>query len=592
MIQYQVWPADPNGHYFDVQINAVLSQTADQTLVDGSVLANQQTSFRLPAWIPGSYMIREFARHIGPVKISVDGKSVKAKKTDKHSWAIAHTSGKVQINYRVYAWDLSVRAAHLDGTHGFFNGSSLFLQIAGLEQTPCQLTIHEPSSISAWKVATTLPIKKVNRQGFGQYQTLNYDELIDHPVEMGHFVQTKFKACGVTHRAVFTGATDVDLKRVASDLEKICSAQITLFEPRTKRAPFSEYLFMTQVVGDGYGGLEHRASTALICSRNDLPYNAMKKMSAGYKQFLGLCSHEYFHSWNVKRIKPAVFSPYDLTRENYTELLWIFEGFTSYYDDLILRRAGLIDTDSYLDCIAQTLNRVLNEPGRFQQSVAESSFDAWVKYYRQDENSLNHIVSYYTKGSLVALCLDLSIRVQTQNKRSLDDVMRALWRLDHGLGENEFESIVLNATGIDVSAQIKRWAYGTQDLPVRELLAQAGIEWQQGTSEVPDFGAKLAQKGSELVVQSVRNQTSAHQCGLSALDTIVAADGLKMTHASFGALLARKQAGDSLTLHVFRRDELMQFKAKLKPSPPGTIKLQVPAKIGKPQALTLKRWLG
>jgi predicted metalloprotease with PDZ domain len=592
MIQYQVWPADPNGHYFDVQINATLSQTADQVIGTQSGLPAQQTSFRLPAWIPGSYMIREFARHIGPVKISVDGKSVSAKKIDKHSWAIAHNRGQVQINYRVYAWDLSVRAAHLDGTHGFFNGSSLFLQIAGFEQTPCQLAIHAPASIDVWKVATTLPVKKVNRQGFGLYQTQTYDELIDHPVEMGQFVQTQFKACGIVHRAVFTGETDVDLKRVASDLEKICTAQIALFEPRTKRAPFPEYLFMTQVVGDGYGGLEHRASTALICSRNDLPHKAMKKMSAGYKQFLGLCSHEYFHSWNVKRIKPAAFTPYDLTRENYTELLWIFEGFTSYYDDLILRRAGLIDTESYLDCIAQTLNRVLNEPGRLQQSVAQSSFDAWVKYYRQDENCLNHIVSYYTKGSLVALCLDLSIRVQTQNKRSLDDVMRALWRLDHGLAESEFASIVLQATGVDLSAQIKRWAYGTQDLPVRELLVQAGIEWQQGTSDAPDFGAKLAQNGSDLVVQSVRNQSSAHHSGLSALDTIVAADGLKMTHAGFQALMARKQAGDWLELHAFRRDELMQFKAKLKAGALGAIKLRVPAKVTKTQATTLKRWLG
>jgi len=417
-VQYRIVPVDPALHLFDVTL-IIAKPAADGQLVS------------LPAWIPGSYMIREFARNIVNMSARCDGRKLRLTKLDKHSWQAAPCKGELQIQYQVYAWDLSVRAAHLDQTHGFFNGTSVFLKVHGKESLPHIVDIQPPEgdAYATWRVATSLPEHKARRHRFGTYIASDYDELIDHPVEMGEFELIRFDAQGVPHEMAITGRVPaLDKVRLAEDLKKICESQIAFFEPASKAAPMDRYVFLTLAVGDGYGGLEHRASTALICARNDLPVIGQTEMSDAYRGFLGLCSHEYFHTWNVKRIKPAVFAPYDLSQENYTTLLWLFEGFTSYYDDLMLLRAGVIDSGAYLKLIEKTINNVHRGSGRLKQSVAESSFDAWTKYYRQDENAPNAIVSYYAKGSLVALLLDLVIRRDTQGRRSLDDVMRALWR--------------------------------------------------------------------------------------------------------------------------------------------------------------------
>src|SRR5690606_9976933 len=319
-----------------------------------------------------------------------------------------------------------------------------------------------------------------------------------HPVERGEFALATFRAHGVQHDVVITGnVPNLDLPRLTSDLRKICEAQIALFEPASRRAPMKRYVFMTLAVGDGYGGLEHRASTALICSRNDLPVKGQKEVGDGYRSYLGLCSHEYFHTWNVKRIKPDAFAPYDLRSENYTTLLWLFEGFTSYYDDLMLVRSGVIDEDAYCKLVAKTLNSVLRGTGRKKQSVAESSFDAWVKYYRQDENASNAIVSYYAKGSLIGLALDLTIRSGTRGKRSLDDVMRALWDRygrdfytpdgGRGVSESELEALLDEVAGFSLKRFIDRYVRGTDDLPLADLLEPFGVELKRGNGK-----AKLA----------------------------------------------------------------------------------------------------
>src|SRR5690606_4250150 len=270
-----------------------------------------------------------------------------------------------------------------------------------------------PPRVRGWRVYTSLPEARglaggARRHGFGLYVAPDYDALIDHPIEMGTPQVVRFKAHGAEHEMVFTGVVPkLDLKRIASDTQKICAAQIALFEPESRRAPFldsaSRYVFMTMVTGDGYGGLEHRASTALMTSRRDLPVLGQTDPGEGYQTFLGLVSHEYFHTWNVKRIKPAAFAPYDLSRENHTRLLWVFEGFTSYYDDLMLLRSGVINQTDYLKLLGKTISAVHRTSGRLKQSVTESSFDAWTRYYKQDENSPNALVSYYTKGALLAL---------------------------------------------------------------------------------------------------------------------------------------------------------------------------------------------
>ncbi|HYD94204.1 MAG TPA: M61 family metallopeptidase [Noviherbaspirillum sp.] len=562
-VQYTIVPKDPVAHLFEVTLAVPAPDPEGQV-------------FTLPAWIPGSYMIREFARNIVRIRAESAGSAVPLKKLDKHTWQAAPCGKNLVLRYEVYAWDLSVRAAHLDQTHGFFNGTSVFLAVQGQEDLPHVVDIRRPDGdqFKAWRVATALPELKAKRYGFGTYIASDYDELIDSPVEMGMFELATFKAHGVPHDVVITGRVpNLDMPRLVADLKKVCEAQIALFEPKSKRAPMGRYVFMTLAVGDGYGGLEHRASTALICSRNDLPVKGQKEMSDGYRTYLGLCSHEYFHTWNVKRIKPDVFAPYDLRSEGYTTLLWLFEGFTSYYDDLMLARSGLIDEAAYFKLVAKTINGVLRGSGRTKQSVAESSFDAWTKYYRQDENSPNAIVSYYAKGSLVGLALDLTIRAETRGRKSLDDVMRMLWQrygrefyagAGKGVAEAEVEALFDEVTGLKLKRFFERYVRGTEDLPLAKLLAPFGVEWEDKRKNAkPGLGVRTAKEGNDCKIANVYEGGPAHLAGVSAGDILVAVNGLRVTAANLDGLLSRYRVGDELVLHVFRRDELMAFSAAL-----------------------------
>jgi predicted metalloprotease with PDZ domain len=533
--------------------------------------------FALPAWIPGSYMIREFSRNIVRIRAESKGEPVELTKLDKHSWQAAPLADRrapLTVHYEIYAWDLSVRAAHLDQTHGFFNGTSVFLRVLGQEEQPHVVDIQRPQDEAAqdWRVATSLPELKAKRYGFGTYIASNYDELIDHPVELGDFALATFKAHGIPHDIVITGRVpNLDLARLSADLKKICETQIAFFEPKTKKAPMDRYVFMTMAVGDGYGGLEHRASTALICNRSDLPTtsNKGKEVSDGYLQYLGLCSHEYFHTWNVKRIKPAVFAPYNLQVENYSPLLWLFEGFTSYYDDLMLVRAGIIAEPAYFKLLGKTVGSVLRGSGRTKQSVADSSFDAWGKYYRQDENAPNSIVSYYTKGSLIGLALDLSIRAKTGGKKSLDDVMRALWQRygrdfynggSRGVTPAEAEAIFDEISGGRFKPFFDKYIRGTEDLPLAKLLAPFGVKYNdERKSAKPSFDANLGRDGNDCKLSAVHENGAAHRAGLSAGDILVAVDGLRVTATNLDNLLSRYAVGDTIQVMAFRRDELMSF---------------------------------
>ena len=416
-VHYQVRVLDLHSHRFQVTL----------TIAEPSAL--QRVS--LPVWIPGSYLVREFSKNLQRLQARQGNTEPALTQLDKCSWQVACTAGKpLVLRYEVYALDNSVRTAWLDASRGFFNGTSLFLQVQGQEDAPHALELPTDKALRGWQVATGLRPEKINRNGFGRYLAANYDELVDCPVEMGNFWQGSFMAAGIRHRFVVAGAPpSFDGARLLADTQKICEAEIRFWhgEQTGKRSrskpPHEDYLFMLNAVGDGYGGLEHRNSTALICTRKDLPrldHPALKVVggaadgrSEGYVTLLGLISHEYFHTWNVKRLRPAEFAAYDYARENHTRLLWFFEGFTSYYDDLLLRRAALIDDRTYLKLLGKTINQVLQTPGRAVQSVAQASFDAWIKYYRQDENTPNATVSYYTKGALVALCLDLSLRQQS-----------------------------------------------------------------------------------------------------------------------------------------------------------------------------------
>jgi predicted metalloprotease with PDZ domain len=594
-VHYSIVPKNPAAHIFEVTLTVAAPDPAGQR-------------FLLPVWIPGSYMIREFARNIVTLQaFNAAGRRIAIEKIDKHAWQAAPHDGPIQLRYEVYAWDMSVRAAHLDDTIGFFNGTSVFLAVEGQSAAPCVVDIHPPQGAAyrGWRVATALSeMRGTKRYGFGAYQAESYDELVDHPVTLGDFALGSFTAHGVKHDIVISGKViGLDMKRLEADLKRVCEAQIALFEPRTKRAPMDRYVFMTVAVSDGYGGLEHRASTALICNRGDLPVTGRPETSEGYRTYLGLCSHEYFHTWNVKRIKPAAFAPYDLSQENYTTLLWLFEGFTSYYDDLMLVRSGLIGAGDYFALLGKTIGGVLRGSGRLKQSVAQSSFDAWVKYYRADENSPNAIVSYYQKGSLVALAFDLTIRAQTANRKSLDDVMRLLWQRygrdfyegkGRGIEEAEVEALFAEATGADLKALFRDGVRGTRDLPLDALFARFGITLApdaggNGAASKSSLGARV-RGGADCTIAVVHDGGAAQKAGLSAGDVLVAIDGLRVTGSNLDNLLGRYLPGARVEIHAFRRDELRRTELRL--DGPEVARYKLTLADGRAQAKQWReRWL-
>jgi len=482
----------------------------------------------LPAWIPGSYLIREFAKNLQGLQARQGRRALEVLQTGKSSWEVACKAGQpLQLAYTVYANDASVRTAWLDASRGFFNGTSLCLRAEGHTQGPHALEIRAPKARPAWSVATGLTALQVNAQGFGTYQAADYDELADCPFELGAFWSGTFKACGVPHRFVVSGATPAfDGARLLADTKKICETSIRFWHGGRKPTHKS-YVFMLNAVDDSYGGLEHRNSTALICGRRDLPRLGEAKTSDGYTTLLGLISHEYFHTWNVKRLRPAEFARYDYAHENYTRLLWFFEGFTSYYDDLLLRRAGLIDDALYLKLLNKTLNQVLQTPGRAVQSVAQASFDAWVKYYRQDENTPNATVSYYTKGALVALCLDLTLR--QEGHTSLDAVMRALWtRCQAGpMQEDDLLAVLAELGGRDFSRELADWVHGTSDLPLKALLERHGVGVHEDAAQPAQrLGLRVAETAG-IQVKVVLRGGAAERAGFAAGDEwlAVAAEG-------------------------------------------------------------------
>lgn len=583
-VRYRIWPRDPRAHLFEVELSV------EQPMADGQ-------RFSLPVWIPGSYLVREFARHFVDVQASCAGSPVALEKLDKHTWRAAPVSGPLTLRAQIYAWDLSVRAAHLDTQHAFFNGPSVFLMAEGFEGSPCEVTIDAPSDelCKGWRVATTLPAVDVRPAGFGTYRADSYDHLIDHPVEMGTWESVEWSAEGVPHQMAVTGRARFDKERLARDLTAVCGEHIRMFHgaPHGDGAvPIQRYLFLTTALGDGYGGLEHKDSTALLCKRDDLPRlgatgAAAKEPADGYRAFLGLASHEYFHLWNVKRIKPAAFSPYRLDREGYTRLLWAFEGITSYYDDLALVRAGVINLESWLDLLGRTTTRVLRGAGRLKQSIAESSFDAWIKFYRPDENTPNAVVSYYTKGALVALALDLTIRKATDDRRSLDDLMRALW-LRHGktgvgVPEDGVEKLAAEVAGVDLRPFFDEYVRGTADVPLGSLLHPYGIELQLRPAETDhDQGGKAGKKPKEELaargtlgvtlgagddgahLAHVHDGSAAQAAGLSAGDVVMAVDGLRATRGNLLRLCNERPPGAKVHVHAFRRDELLELDVVLK----------------------------
>lgn len=484
----------------------------------------------LAAWIPGSYLLREFSKNLQQLRAQQGRRRLAVRQLDKAGWEIDCTPGKpLVLRYEICAYDNSVRTAWLDADRGFFNGTSVCLQVEGQADAPHVLEVVAPPALAngaRWSCATALQPSRIDRHGFGSYLAAHYDELADSPVEMGPFWSAEFEACGVPHRFVVAGApASFDGERLVADTGAICEAQMRFWhgDKVGKRGgpkpPHERYVFMLNAVDDGYGGLEHRHSTALICTRRDLPQLDARKQPEGYTTLLGLVSHEYFHTWNVKRLRPVEFARYDYARENYTGLLWFFEGFTSYYDDLLLRRAGRIDDATYLRLINKTINQVQQTPGRQVQSVAQASFDAWIKYYRQDEQTPNATVSYYTKGALVAMCFDLTLR--SEGHGTLDDVMRLLWQQTAGgpIAEADIADALETIGGRSFAKEMASWIHSTDELPLSDLLRAHGVAALDDPAQrAQELGMRVAETGGSVQVKVVLRGGAAEQAGFSAND--------------------------------------------------------------------------
>jgi predicted metalloprotease with PDZ domain len=578
LIHYRIEVADAAAHYFKVTLT-VADPAPDQ-------------AFFLPVWIPGSYMVREFSRCLGPLEARQGTQAREVRALAKNRWSVrTEGRGALVLTYLVYAFDASVRMAWLAEERGFFNTTSLCLAAEGRTEEPQRIELHRLPA--GWDVASgmrridggaaTAAAKSLPRASSKAaspaaaaspartqvFEAAGYDELSDHPFELGRFWRGEFVAGGVPHEFVVSGAwPHFDGARLLADAERICSAQIRFWHGEG-RAPFERYVFMLNATDDGYGGLEHRASTALICARKDLPRTGVAAASEGYLTLLGLISHEYFHTWNVKRLKPAEFMRYDLVQENYTELLWFFEGFTSYYDDAFLLRAGLVDAPRYLKFVARALNGVRQTPGQRVQSVAEASFDAWIKYYRTDENTPNATISYYTKGSLVALKLDLALRAA--GKATLDDVMLALWReapkggdqgegANRGVTEEAILATVARLGGKALASDLRRWVHERAEIDVLPELARMGVEPE---AEPLNLATELGLRVGEgpvtgVVVKTVLAGSPAAAAGVSAGDELLAIDGWRIRRLDDGQGWLR--TGDACELLVVRRQRVMTLR--------------------------------
>ncbi|MGO1159231.1 M61 family metallopeptidase [Acinetobacter lwoffii] len=555
MLHYQIEFDDYRQHLIHVTVRFL----ADPTQV-----------LSLPTWIPGSYLIREFSKHIEAVKAyDEDGRQLQIQKFEKNKWRLFNTDHElITVEYDVYAYDLSVRGAYVDQNRLYVNPACACLGLEGQENKEIELEIFLPDELKHFQLASGMKAKSLVRGRF-TLKAKNYAELIDAPFELAEQTRFSFEANGIPHEFVVSGKHAMNAARMQQDIEKICATEISMFGS----APFTDYTFMTMATGNSYGGLEHPNSTSLISPRDDLPKaNEPEEPSKDYQRFLGLCSHEYFHSWLVKFIRPENFVNYDLNREGYTSLLWIFEGFTSYYDDLILLRSGVINQESYITLLKAQIDRYLQNPGRAIQSVSESSFDAWVKFYRQDENSNNAGTSYYNKGCLVALCLDLGLHLRGS---SLDAVMRRLYEnAQKGVQVHErtiFE-LCKELTGDDWSEQINHLINTKDELPLDQLFPEFGMAYSLKNDKSLPFGLKLADKPEGVLVQSARREGAAVLAGLSANDVIIAIDGLKATTKLVESYA--KQQG-TFTVYAFRRDELMTFEVQAAGSELTEVELKV-----------------
>ena len=546
-ISFTVSMSKPSTHLLEVEMRLQRSNGASHT------------DLVMPVWTPGSYLIREFERHVQDFAAEANGRALEWTKTNKNTWRIT-TNGahEWRVTYRVYANELTVRTNELNSDHAFWNNAALLMYPDGFIKSPSTLRIVPRAG---WKIATGLPPVADRANTF---RAENFDILYDSPVELSDFKEIDFTVRGVAHRIVIDGDGNYDSMRLREGVRRIVEAEVSLFG----EIPYHDYTFILHLRSAGGGGLEHLNSTALGFRRSNFA------TENGYQDFWSLVAHEFFHLWNVKRIRPDALGPFDYTKENYTRLLWVAEGITEYYGNLMVRRAGLMTDTAYLAHLAKQIQDFQNTPGRMEMSAEEASFDAWITFYRPDENSVNSSISYYDKGELLGMLLDLEIRKRTRGSKSLDDVMRHLYTEYYQKGRNyapaDFQKTCELMAGANLDQFFSRYVRGREELDYNAALNSAGLRlYNAGAGEMiaqPErsfLGAELEQTGDRLVVTSVRSGTPAYEQGLNARDQIVALDGARVNKDSFEARIAEKKPGETVRITVFRFDDLRTFEIRL-----------------------------
>src|ERR1041385_3099033 len=590
-ISFTIAMPRPHTHLFEVEV-----------AIKHATNAPQEETLVMPVWTPGSSLIREFERHVQDFAASTAaGQALKWEKTNKDTWrVITNGAPEWHATYRVYANELSVRTSELNSEHAFWNNANLLMYLDGSLKSPSTVRVLAPE---VWRVATGLPAVLGQKNTF---RAESFDILYDSPFEASNFKTLVFNVKGVPHRIVIDGEGNYEPDRVRRDVQKIVETEVELMGGEI---PYHDYTFILHLRSNAGGGLEHLNSAALGYPRFGFKITTADRATSSapnttttperdYRGFLSLVAHEFFHLWNVKRIRPDALGPFDYTQENYTKVLWVAEGITDYYADLALRRAGLITESEFLAATARAFQTLQNTPGRLEQSVEESSYDAWIKYYRQDENSVNSQISYYDKGALLGLLLDLEIRKRSNGAKSLDDVMRYLYaeffKKNRNYGPADFQKACELMAGSSLDEFFSKYVRGKEELDYNAALGAAGLRLD--TTPAADakvyFGADLAQEDDRLIVRRVYAGSPAYDSGLNAGDQIVAMDNMRATREFFNARLAEKKPGELVNLTMFRCDDLSTLLIKLSDRRESTFRILPVTTPTQVQRQVYRSWLG
>ncbi|CAN5225108.1 PDZ domain-containing protein [soil metagenome] len=570
-IEYTLSMSQPHAHYFEVELK----------ITD---LKQDQLDLKMPTWTPGSYLIREFSRNVEGLEARGAGQNLSAEKISKNTWRVnTKNRPEVTINYKVYAFEMTVRTSFLDASHGYVNGASVFLYPENLQNIPYTLTIQP---FEEWQVVSTaLPAVAGQKWVF---EAPNYDVLIDSPIEIGNHDVFEFTAAGIPHQVAMYGEGNYDKERLKEDLSSIVEACTEVF----KDNPNEKYLFIIHNLTRGSGGLEHSNSTTLQVNR----WTYAPRSS--YLDFLSLAAHEYFHLWNVKRIGPIELGPFDYENENYNRLLWVMEGFTSYYDELLLTAANLADDRYFLSKVAGAINNIENQPGNQVQSVSEASFDAWIKAYRPDENSPNTTISYYTKGSALASLLDLEILHSSGGSRNLDDVMRLLYqeyykKKKRGFSSLEFQKAVEQVAGKKLDEFFNNYVHGTEPIDYNTYFNYAGlnlINYNQGNRSAA-IGISTEDRNGKLTVRTVFRETAAYDGGLNVNDEIIAIDQYRVDQNEINKLIGMKNPGDTVQFTIARDGIIQELNITLKSDDAVSYRFSMVDNVTEQQRMIYRKWI-